>query len=274
MKDSRNRKKLEFELADPKGERRVPRLDLPIVSPPRKDKSLMRATVKAARSVGNSASEQLGWLLDFAHLDFGRLSEQEQASIRRELLVFLLFDALEAVPFRVFRDYVQETIDHETHSLASASERMVSEAEAQIAHAWVAKGIAAIEAGKIFSLDFSKKLDVRLKRSDSDAERLRFTMLDHSPETISERFAARVHDTLRSGRDSVRRCADCRSLYVPTHGLQDYCSKRCSQRVRTEKWRKAHPEKARSLRRNQYQEEIKRKQGAKVAKHIRKRTNS
>jgi hypothetical protein len=53
-------------------------------------------------------------------------------------------------------------------------------------------------------------------------------------------------------RFNVRVCPECQRQFVPVR-RQAYCSAGCSQAVRTRKWRKAHPEKNRAIRRQQDQ---------------------
>jgi hypothetical protein len=64
-------------------------------------------------------------------------------------------------------------------------------------------------------------------------------------------FKALAYDAFRDARFKLRLCPECKRPFVPV-GRQHYCSSRCSQAVRTRKWRKAHPEKNREIRRQQY----------------------
>jgi hypothetical protein len=66
---------------------------------------------------------------------------------------------------------------------------------------------------------------------------------------------ALVYEAFRDARFKFRRCRRCQRGFVPIR-RQAYCSPRCSQAARTEKWRKAHPEKNRAIRRAQYQKSI------------------
>jgi hypothetical protein len=201
MARSRIRQEIKAELEQPVGVHVLPGLDLSNVPLPREDRRLTRATAEAAGRVGSSAGEQLCWILNFAHLDYERLNEREKASARRELLILLLFGALEGVPIRVFRTYVMEAIDHEAQGLPGAKDRMVSNSEAQNAQEWLAEGIKAIEAGGTFSLDFRKKVEVRLMPSDSPAKRPALAFLDQNPVTdVSARLAARLDEKLWAGR--------------------------------------------------------------------------
>ncbi len=66
---------------------------------------------------------------------------------------------------------------------------------------------------------------------------------------------ALVFEAFREARFKFRRCRACPRGFVPIR-RQAYCSPRCSQAARTKKWRKAHPEKNRAIRRAQYQKSI------------------
>jgi hypothetical protein len=70
-----------------------------------------------------------------------------------------------------------------------------------------------------------------------------------------EQFKALAYDALREARFKFRLCPECKRPFVPIR-RQGYCSSRCSQAVRTRKWRKAHPEKNREIRRHQYKRSV------------------
>src|SRR6266852_8937546 len=70
-----------------------------------------------------------------------------------------------------------------------------------------------------------------------------------------EQFKALAYDAFRDGRFRFRRCPECQRPFVPVR-RQEYCSARCSQAARTRKWRKAHPEKNREIRRQQYKRSV------------------
>ena len=65
-----------------------------------------------------------------------------------------------------------------------------------------------------------------------------------------EQFKALAYDAFRDARFKFRRCPECQRPFVPVR-RQEYCSAGCSQAVRTRKWRKAHPERNRAIRRQQ-----------------------
>jgi hypothetical protein len=91
-----------------------------------------------------------------------------------------------------------------------------------------------------------------------------------------EQFKALAYDAFRDARFKFRRCPECKRPFVPVR-RQAYCSSRCSQAVRTRKWRKAHPEKNREIRRQQYKRSVaaklrlSKRAEVKVAKHAQDR---
>jgi hypothetical protein len=70
-----------------------------------------------------------------------------------------------------------------------------------------------------------------------------------------EQFKALAYDAFRDARFKFRRCPECKRPFVPVR-RQAYCSARCSQAVRTRKWRRAHLEKNREIRRQQYKRSV------------------
>jgi uncharacterized Zn finger protein (UPF0148 family) len=91
-----------------------------------------------------------------------------------------------------------------------------------------------------------------------------------------EQFKALAYDAFRDARFKFRRCPECKRPFVSVR-RQAYCSSRCSQAVRTRKWRKAHPEKNREIRRQQYKRSVaaklrlSKRAEVKVAKHAQDR---
>jgi hypothetical protein len=71
--------------------------------------------------------------------------------------------------------------------------------------------------------------------------------------TADQRFFAAVADVLDAIAPKLRACADpaCSRLFL-RHGRKDYCSGRCSQKIRTAKYRSEHPEKVREWKRQEY----------------------
>ena len=70
-----------------------------------------------------------------------------------------------------------------------------------------------------------------------------------------EQFKALAYDAFRDARFKFRLCPECKRPFVPVR-RQAYCSAGCSQAVRTRKWRRAHPEKNREIRRLQYRRTV------------------
>lgn len=81
---------------------------------------------------------------------------------------------------------------------------------------------------------------------------------------LLDRFTLRAFDLFVRCRARLRRCAApaCGQLFV-AHKRQIFCSTRCSQRVRTAKWRAAHLSEFRASRRAAYEKRQKKKFGEK-----------
>jgi len=57
---------------------------------------------------------------------------------------------------------------------------------------------------------------------------------------------------------SIRMCEECSKIFLRSR-RQEYCSKQCSQRVRTRRWYEIHKEEAKDKRRQTYEQEMKKK---------------
>jgi len=132
-----------------------------------------------------------------------------------------------------------------------AVEQELSTDELEHIHTWLADGIRAVQSDDRWKFERGRKVSFGLYEG-------KLSGILYPERTAFDTFINRVFDTLFLAGDKLRRCADfpsCANLYLPRHGRQAYCSERCSQRVRTRKWRvrtrkrrHEHPEKAATLR--------------------------
>ncbi len=76
-------------------------------------------------------------------------------------------------------------------------------------------------------------------------------------------FFVCVFEVLREVGSRVRTCPRCGRLFLAT-AKQEYCSKRCSQAVRTERFREKHPDKIKTARRRRYAKKRRAQYGPKV----------
>jgi hypothetical protein len=243
--------------------------------PPQRSKECLareRIVARVLDHVGLDAEDQGRWILAFAHTDWSELSDKQRAALRRELLVFLIGEPLPGISKKRFARHVSDGIEIEGGQIPGTSELMLPEPETEGLHAWLREALAAIEAGRRFPFDFTVKRVVGLWpwAAEDEATPLQFAELKPAAD-VRERFAERVYETLRACGRVLRRCVECHALFVRSHGLERYCSGRCSQTVRTRAWRKTHPEKASELRKRQYEMDVTRKSGPAAARHIRHR---
>src|SRR5260370_36426342 len=124
---------------------------------------------------------------------------------------------------------------------------VLSDAEVWSAQGWLKKGLDSLRRGEIW--DFIPSI-----RYELDAHKGLFWVRLRA-DSLLELFKALVYDSLRDARFTVRLSTECKRPFVPIR-RQAYCSARCSQAVRTRKWRTAHPEKNRAIRRQQYRKSI------------------
>ena len=71
-------------------------------------------------------------------------------------------------------------------------------------------------------------------------------------------FFVRVAEMLETFGSLVTRCSECQTLFLRTR-RQTYCSRRCSQKARSNRWYKTHREQAKRERRVRYAQEIRKK---------------
>jgi len=246
--------------------------ELPTETPPTaEEKAAKRHVDHILRRVGYSDEDWCKWLLNFAHASLDELGEKDRASLCHEVPVFLYDQMTKQAPRNIFSwraTYwlLEEVSEGEFPQLA------LPETDLERIHRWLKYGMAKIEAGDVLDFRFQVEGHLSLTRHLFDGEKLvrRSYLASYEFKSnlveLDERFAVRVYEMLKSCGQAISGCVDCRTLFVADHGRQAYCSERCSQRVRTRKWRKRNPEKTRALRRQQYLAD-----NPEIAKHVRKK---
>ena len=80
--------------------------------------------------------------------------------------------------------------------------------------------------------------------------------------TADKRFFAAVAELFDGIGPKLRACRNpaCRRLFL-RHGRKDYCDDRCSQQIRTAKYRSKHPEKVREWKHREYASRQREKHG-------------
>jgi hypothetical protein len=184
--------------------------------------------------VGLVPEPRLRWLLAFGNLDAAKLNAAQRAAAVQEARAFMLIQETEPDVRPLLRAWPPPRDD---------TPKVLSDSEVWTAQHWLKQGLDSLRRGELW--DFVPRI-----RYEMDAHKGRFWVRLRANSRL-DLFKALVYDALRDARFSVRHCPECKRAFVPVR-RQAYCSARCSQAVRTRKWRKAHPEKNRAIRRNQY----------------------
>jgi hypothetical protein len=188
--------------------------------------------------VGVESEARLRWLLGFGNLDSASLGVEKSAAVIQEARAFAILQQLDPALRGKIRSWPQPT---------DATPKVLTKAEVWAAQRWLKQGLELLRRSEKWN--FKPRVEYEL-----DAPAGLFWARMKSKSRV-EQFKALAYDTFRDARFKFRRCLECRRPFVPVR-RQRYCSARCSQALRTRKWRKAHPEKNRAIRRNQYQKSV------------------
>jgi len=183
--------------------------------------------------VGVEPEARLRWLLRFGNLERASLTDKQGATVRQEVRAFVVLQEIDPALRGRMRSWPAP---------ADTTPDLLTDGEIGRAHRWI-KGLGLLSIGEKWT--FAPRIKYEL---DAYRGMLRARLRAN---TRLEQFKALAYDAFREARFKFRVCPHCRRAFVPV-GRQAYCSSRCSQAVRTRKWRKAHPEKNRAIRRAQY----------------------
>lgn len=207
--------------------------------------------------VGIEPETRLRWLLRFGNLEPDALTVEQGTMMVQETRVFIILQGTDPALRGLMRSWVLP-ID--------ATPDVLTNSEVWSAQQWLKKGLDLLGRGEKWNF-------VPHVRYELDARRgllwARFTAKSHL-----EQFKALAYEAFRDARFRFRLCPECSRPFVPVR-RQTYCSAHCSQAVRTRKWRKAHPEQNRAIRRQQYKKsltarlELSRGAEIKIAKRLR-----
>ena len=184
--------------------------------------------------VGIEPEARLRWLLDFGNLDSASLSADQRAAVIQEARAFVVLQQLDPALRGRVRSLPQPT---------DATPNVLSKAEAWSAQLWLKQGLELLSRSEKWN--FVPRVKYELDAYGG----LFWARL--TADSWVEQFKALAYDAFRDARFKFRRCPKCKLPFVPVR-RQRYCSARCSQAIRTDKWRKAHPEKNRAIRRQQF----------------------
>lgn len=188
--------------------------------------------------VGAGPEARLRWLLGFGNLDPDALSPEQSAAVLQEARAFVGLQEVEP-KFRGQMRFWPAPTD--------TTPSVLTEAEAWAAQRWLRKGLDLLSQG--VKWNFAPRVAYEL-----DAYKGLFWARMRSNSRL-EQFKAAAYEAFRDARFKFRLCPECKRPFVPVR-RQTYCAARCSQAVRTRRWRKAHPEKNRQLRRQQYRRSV------------------
>jgi hypothetical protein len=189
--------------------------------------------------VGVDSAARLRWLLNFGNLEPSSLTDAQRASVLQEARAFMALQEVE--PAR------RAQMSAWPPPPTGAAPRFFSEAETWSVQRWLKRGLGLLSRSEKWQFAPRVKYELDAYKGLLWA-RLRAN-------SLREQFKAAAYDALREARFSFRLCPECSRPFVPS-GRQAYCSARCSQAVRTRKWRRAHPERNRAIRRAQYRRSV------------------
>jgi hypothetical protein len=188
--------------------------------------------------VGVDPEARLRWLLDFGNLDRASLTAAQRAAVLQEARAFVVLQEVDPALRRTMGSWPEPT---------DATPNVLTRGEAWSAQRWLKEGLDLLRQSKKWN--FKPRVEYEL---DAPAGLFWARMTANSR---LEHFKALAYDAFRDARFKFRRCPECQRPFVPVR-RQEYCSARCSQAARTRKWRKAHPEKNREIRRQQYKRSV------------------
>jgi len=197
---------------------------------------LTREDFKPAWSrVGGTDEARARWLLDFAARDLGARSGADWLDLRWDVFGFLYPPSGAPPPFS---------------SGDTPGEPSCSEDQVRTMHSWLRSGLERLTSGKGDSWAVQIATTPRLMMLGGHLVTLPDFDSD-GPGEYAESFRLQVYEVLGRQAPCFRVCARCRRPFL-ARKRQAYCTKKCSQDVRTAKYRASHREKVNALRRNAY----------------------
>jgi hypothetical protein len=193
--------------------------------------------------IGVEPEARLRWLLRFGNLEPDALTAEQRTAVVQEARAFLVLQEIDPALRGQMPSWPAPT---------DAAPNVLSDAEAWSAQLWLKKGLGLLRRGEKWN--FVPRVTYEL-----DAHSGLFWARMRAKSRL-EQFRALAYDAFRDARFRFRLCPECKRPFLPVR-RQRYCSSRCSQAVRTRKWRRAHPEKNRAIRRQQYRRSVATKLG-------------
>jgi hypothetical protein len=178
------------------------------------------------------------WLVAFGNLASASLTDEQRAAVRQEARAFLVLQESDP-PVRARMRSWPAPVD--------ATPDTLTDREIWRAQRWLNRGLGLLVRAEKWNFIPHVRYEIDARMG------LLWTRLKATSRL--EQFKALAYEALRDGRFRFRLCPNCKRGFAPIR-RQVYCSARCSQTVRTRKWRTAHPEKNCAIRRAQYRKSI------------------
>jgi hypothetical protein len=193
---------------------------------------LSRADFEPAWSrVGKTDEARARWLLDFAARDLSTLSGADWLNLRWEVFGFLYPPSGEPPPFS---------------SGDTPGEPSCSADQVRRMHRWLRSGLERLQSGEGHSWAIPLAATPRWMML-----RGRLMTWPDVDASFTESFKLKAYEALGREDQRFRLCARCGRPFL-ARKRQAYCTKRCSQTVRTGKYRAAHRQKVNALRMRAY----------------------
>ncbi len=183
--------------------------------------------------VGKTDEARARWLLDFAARDLSALSGAGWLDLRWEVFGFLYPPSGGPPPF-----YSDAT---------PPGEPSCSEDQVRTVQSWFRSGLERLSAGHLWSVPIAATPHLMMV----GGRLVTWPDVEDSPGEYTEPFKLKAYEALGREARRFRVCAKCRRPFL-ARKRQAYCTKRCSQTVRTRKYRAAHRQKVNALRMRTY----------------------
>ncbi len=199
---------------------------------PRRPFGLTRNDFEQAwNRVGKTDEERARWLLDFAARDLSALSGADWLTLRWEVFGFLYPPSGGPPPFST------DDTPGEPSCSADQVRRM---------HRWLRSGLERLKLGEGHSWAVSLATTPRLMMFGG-----RLMTWPDMDVPYTESFKLKAYEALGRQARRFRLCTRCHRPFL-ARKRQGYCTKKCSQMVRTTKYRAAHRQKVNALRMRAY----------------------
>jgi len=225
------------------------------------DHEIPKNLARAFARIGRTAEEQARWLLKAAYRDQAKLTDSECSGLQEEVGAFLFLDPTDNLFFgqRVAEPVSREVTESCISALRDGLRDLVKDGK------WVVgmpKMNRVAEWWDHHPFRWRTGLPHQLEFADANARRRRWGFAKLKMDWRGY-FLLRVYDVLRAVEGRFRVCLECRQAFI-ARKRQAYCTARCSQTVRTRKYRSLHRARVNQSRRRAYERQVKAIHGPKV----------